>query len=264
MSNQINIIDNDPWQNLRKFTDARIGLGRCGTSLPLNEVLDFKLSHARARDAVLQPMQTVKIQNELKENDIDSISLSSSVIDRSEFLTRPDKGRQLSYESATLLQNHATESDICIVVGDGLSSRAIHENCVPFLTTFHQAIQKSSYKIAPICMVENGRVAIADEIASYFSAKLGIILIGERPGLSSPNSLGIYLTYNPKPGMTDESRNCISNIREGGLSITEGVKKLAYLIEMAFYQKESGVYLKDKMSSDYLPFSDRINQASLN
>ena len=251
------IVTHDPWDGLKEFTDARIGLGRCGTSLPTSEVLDFKLAHARARDAVLQPMQTQKMIAGLAGVDVASFALSSSVESRSEYLTRPDKGRSLSDVSKKLLAEKAGEADVCLVVGDGLSSRAIHENGIAFIESFLSVISKSELSVSPICFVENCRVAIADEIAPFFKARLSVILIGERPGLSSPNSLGIYLTYNPKPGTTDESRNCISNIRDGGLSITEGVRKLSYLIENAFIQKESGVYLKDKMGDNYLPFSVR-------
>ena len=258
MTQQKNIIDNDPWQGLKKFTDARIGLGRCGTSLPLKESLNFKLAHAQARDAVLQPMCVNNIVAELEKSGIKSTQLTSSVKNRSEFLTRPDKGRMLSEKSKEILDAQAQTGDICIVVGDGLSSRAIHENALQFLQEFLEATYKTSYSTSPVCFVENARVAISDEIAPFFRAKIGVILIGERPGLSSPNSLGIYLTYQPHPGMTDESRNCISNVRKGGLPISEGVRKLTYLIEMAFHQKESGVYLKDRMNSAYLPFSGDI------
>lgn len=254
MKSRDKIVIHDPWEGLKEFTDARIGLGRCGTSLPLSEVLDFKLAHAKARDAVLQPMQTEKMIEELAGNGIASFALSSSVEDRNEYFTRPDKGRCLSDESKKILANKAQKVDICLIVGDGLSSRAIHENGIPFIQSFLSVITKSQFSVSPIYFVDNCRVAIADEIAPYFNAQLSVILIGERPGLSSPNSLGIYLTYGPAPGITDESRNCISNIRTGGLSIPEGVQKLSYLIENAFIQKESGVYLKDKMGDDYLPF----------
>lgn len=257
MKSNDKIVIHDPWEGLKEFTDARIGLGRCGTSLPLSEVLDFKLAHAKARDAVLQPMQTEKMIAGLADDDIASFALSSSVESRSEYLTRPDKGRCLSDDSKKLLADKAQEVDVCLVVGDGLSSRAIHENGMPFIQSFLSVITKSKFSVSPICFVDNCRVAIADEIAPFFKAELTVILIGERPGLSSPNSLGIYLTYRPKPGKTDESRNCISNIRTGGLSIAKGVQKLSYLIENAFIQKESGVYLKDKMGDDYLPFGVR-------
>ncbi|MGL1931701.1 MAG: ethanolamine ammonia-lyase subunit EutC [Desulfotalea sp.] len=261
MKSDEKIVIHDPWEGLKEFTDARIGLGRCGTSLPISEVLDFKLAHAKARDAVLQPMQTEKMIAELAADNIASFTLSSSVESRSEYLTRPDKGRCLSEDSKKLLAEKAQEVDVCLVVGDGLSSRAIHENGIPYILSFLSVITKSQFTISPVCFVDNCRVAIADEIAFFFKAKLSVILIGERPGLSSPNSLGIYLTYKPTPGTTDESRNCISNIRTGGLSITDGVQKLSYLIENAFIQKESGVYLKDKMEGNYLPFGVNVGSS---
>lgn len=253
------IIDKDPWQELKSFTDARIGLGRCGTSLPLSESLHFKMAHARARDAVLQPMRTTEVQKELESIGIRNIALTSSVSDRSEYLTRPDKGRKLSAKSHQLLAERTEHVDLCLVVGDGLSSRAIHENCLPVLEAFFQMTQRSKLTSSPVCLVENARVAIADEIAPYFSAQIAVILIGERPGLSSPNSLGIYLTYKPTSGTTDESRNCISNIRVGGLSAQDGAQKLCYLIEKSLMQKISGVYLKDKMTKNYLPFSGTVD-----
>lgn len=249
------IIDDDPWQELKSFTDARICLGRCGTSLPLSESLSFKMAHAIARDAVLQPMRTPEIQKDLETIGLRSIALTSSISDRREYLTRPDKGRKLSGKSQHHLATISERAELCVVVGDGLSSRAIHENCLPLLAAFIQMSLKKELVLSPICLVENARVAVADEIAPYFSAQISVILIGERPGLSSPNSLGIYLTYNPKPGTTDESRNCISNIRAGGLSAKEGAQKLCYLIEKSLQQKISGVYLKDKMAKNYLPFS---------
>ncbi len=250
------IVTSDPWQELKKFTDARISLGRCGSSLPLDESLSFKLAHARARDAVLSPFRIDWLEQELAKTGLPCLRLKSAVADRSEYLTRPDKGRLLSTDSAALLEEQTKGCDICLVVSDGLSSRAIHENAPEFVSLFVQVIRQTSLTLGSICLVENGRVAIADEIASRLQGKLSAILIGERPGLSSPNSLGIYMTYNPKPGCTDEARNCISNVRQGGMSIKAGVQKLAYLAETAFQLRTSGVMLKDKMAAGYLPFGN--------
>ncbi|QJB56792.1 ethanolamine ammonia-lyase subunit EutC [Pseudodesulfovibrio sp. zrk46] len=248
------IITEDHWHNLKKFTDARISLGRVGSSLPLRESLDFKLAHAQARDAVHTPFSIDKLANDLAASGIETIKLKSSVTDRSEYLTRPDLGRQLSEESRTAFDGITKGYDICVTVSDGLSSRAIHENALEFLNKFIPMAQRAGINSAPVALVENGRVAVADEIADRLQATLSIILIGERPGLSSPNSMGIYMTYSPKPGTTDEARNCISNVRNGGLTIDEGVQKLAYLTEMALASKKSGVELKDKMTPNYLPF----------
>ncbi|HKK32545.1 MAG TPA: ethanolamine ammonia-lyase subunit EutC [Desulfomicrobiaceae bacterium] len=249
------MITRDIWNELRQFTDARISLGRCGSSLPLHESLAFKLDHARARDAVWLPMDLASLSEKLDGVGLASLHLASSVADRNEFLTRPDKGRQLDTVSGTLLQRQETGKDICVVVGDGLSARAIHENGVPFLTSFMPLLHAAGLTSTPICLVENARVAIGDEIAHLLDARMVILLIGERPGLSSPNSMGIYMTFAPKPGTTDESRNCISNIRFGGLSTDEGVRKLAYLVENSLHRQTSGVMLKDRMAPDHLPFS---------
>ncbi|BBD06992.1 ethanolamine ammonia-lyase subunit EutC [Desulfovibrio ferrophilus] len=244
----------DPWTELKCFTDARIGLGRCGTSLPLSESLSFKLAHAQARDAVHQPFKIDELAHGLEIAGIRHLRLNSAVADREEYLTRPDKGRKLSTVSREFLETQVKDFDLCLVIADGLSSRAIHENALSFARGFLGLTKHAALSVAPVCLVENGRVAVADEIASILQAEVVVILIGERPGLSSPNSLGVYMTYNAKPGTTDEARNCISNVREGGLSIKDGVQKLAYLMEEALRIKTSGVALKDKMPANHLPF----------
>lgn len=252
------IVTTDPWSELKNFTDARISLGRCGSSLPLAESLAFKLAHARARDAVWQPFDARKLEKELEELGCDCLLLSSSVADRSEYLTRPDKGRALSEDSRALLEKQEQGHDICLVVGDGLSARAIHENAAPFLALFLPHLHAAHLRTAPVCLVRNGRVAIADEITCMLQATLSVILIGERPGLSSPNSMGIYMTYKPSVGATDETRNCISNVRRGGLPLVEAVRKLAYLVESALRLETSGVGLKDNMPQNYLPFGNDV------
>ncbi|WP_028580313.1 ethanolamine ammonia-lyase subunit EutC [Desulfogranum japonicum] len=246
-------IVSDPWAKLQQFTDARIGLGRCGTSMPTEEVLKFKLSHAQARDAVHQPVQTEAMASKLQQNGFTPLVLHSSVQDRSEYLTRPDKGRSLSQNSVDLLTHEQTGYDICVVICDGLSAPAIHESALDVTIHFLNIVRQSTLTASPVCMVTNGRVAIGDQIGHLLQARMVVLLIGERPGLSSPNSLGAYLTYAPLPGLTDESRNCISNIRKGGMSTGEAVRKIAYLVEEAFTLKHSGVALKDRMNSDYIP-----------
>ncbi|EMG36390.1 Ethanolamine ammonia-lyase light chain [Desulfocurvibacter africanus PCS] len=248
----------DPWEDLKRFTDARIAIGRCGSSLPLKESLSFKLDHAMARDAVLQPFQRAELARQFKDAGIKCLELESSASERGEYLTRPDKGRRLSSRSRALIENEKKGCHISLVVSDGLSSRAIHETAFTFVRIFMKTVESAGLTVAPVCLVENGRVAIADEIGSLLGSRLSINLIGERPGLSSPNSMGIYLTWNPRPGTTDESRNCISNVRPGGLSVQEGVRKLAYLVEEAFRLQLSGVLLKDKMTAGYLPFGRAI------
>lgn len=250
------IVTTDPWSELRRFTDARISLGRCGSSLPLAESLAFKLAHAQARDAVWQPFEAEALAARVRDMGEDCLLLSSVVADRGEYLTRPDKGRRLDEPSRAALADAPKGRDVCLVVCDGLSSRAVHENAAPFLECFLAYLNTTALTHAPVCLVANGRVAVADEVAALMEARLVVNLIGERPGLSSPDSLGVYMTYAAVPGTTDESRNCISNVRTGGLPVEEGARKLAYLVENAFAMKLSGVRLKDKMPAAYLPFQE--------
>ena len=249
------IVSSDPWKDLKRFTDARIALGRSGVSLPLRETLSFRLAHARARDAVHTPFQTEEIIRQLQAGGLTCLGLHSAVSSRDEYLTRPDKGRRLEECSRELLESYPDKRfDICLVLSDGLSSRAVHENAVPFIRTFARTLAPTGLRLSPISVVQNGRVAISDEIGELLQARLSVILIGERPGLSSPDSMGCYLTWNPRVGTTDEARNCISNIRGAGLPVPESVCKLTYLVEEAFRMKTSGVELKDRMPKDYLPF----------
>ena len=256
--NKDQIVTPDPWQKLRTITDARIGLGRCGTSLPLKEVLEFQLAHARARDAVHLPVKPDQIMQELERAGQEMLLLTSAVENRDEYLTRPDKGKLLSESAKSLLIEKRCEADISIILCGGLSSPAVHQNGVSLVLSLLDVIEKTELTLAPLCLVENGRVAIGDEVGSLLGAKVVVILIGERPGLSSPDSLGAYITLNPKPGTTDEARNCVSNIRPKGLSIEGAVQKITYIIEEAFRLGKTGVELKDRMAVDYLPFSSMI------
>jgi ethanolamine ammonia-lyase small subunit len=247
----------DPWEELRQFTDARIALGRCGVSLPLASVLNLRMAHAQARDAVHLPLDMDFLVRELTALGVQSLPLQSAALDRSTYLTRPDLGRTLDDSSRTLLRERGGQEghDLVLVAGDGLSSRAISENCVPFVRRFKELSGRfSELRLGPVCLVRNCRVATGDEIGELLGATMVVMLIGERPGLSSPNSMGVYLTYGPKVGTSDEARNCISNVREGGLPIEEGVRKLAYLIEEALRLETTGVGLKDRMQAGYLPF----------
>ncbi len=246
----------DPWEALREHTQARIALGRCGAAPPLHETLAFRLAHARARDAVHSEFRQEELADEIAAFH-PVIRLRSEAADRLDYLTRPDKGRRLHAESTQLLAAQDVPMDgydLCLVVGDGLSSKAIHQNAPDFLRRFIGLARQIPLRVAPVCVVANARVAVADPIGEALKAAVVAILIGERPGLSSPNSMGIYMTWEPRSGKTDEARNCISNIRPGGLSIEAGVRKLSYLVEQARALKFSGVRLKDQMPRDYLPF----------
>jgi ethanolamine ammonia-lyase small subunit len=247
----------DPWAELRQFTDARIALGRCGASLPLAAVLELRLAHAQARDAVHLPLAIDQLAPELQGLGLQTMGLHSGARDRAEYLTRPDLGRRLDADSRAMLKKRQPTNgcDLALVIGDGLSSRAIHENAVAFVREFIElCAAHTPLALGPVCLVRNCRVATGDEIGELLGARLVVMLIGERPGLSSPNSMGVYLTYAPKIGTSDEARNCISNVRAGGLPVGQGVRKLAYLVEEALRLQTTGVNLKDRMQADYLPF----------
>jgi ethanolamine ammonia-lyase small subunit len=256
----LSVIEN-PWATLKQFTSARIALGRSGISIPTHEQLKFQLAHAQARDAVHHPLDVSKLCSDLKQafSSISSecIALHSAAIDRTTYLKRPDFGKRLSPVSRELLLDYSTDKkrtpntfdyDVAFVIVDGLSALAIETNALRFLQIACTDLQPEKFKIAPFCVVEQGRVAIGDEIGELLRAKLVVVMIGERPGLSSPASMGIYLTWHPKVGLTDESRNCISNIHSCGLSDTIASMKLRYLVAQAHKRGLSGVALKDETS----------------
>lgn len=232
---------------LKEFTAARIGLGRAGSSIPLKQSLAFNLAHAHARDAVYSELDLDRLTDGLKEFGLPILQLHSKAAYREQYLKRPDFGRQLNDESAELLEDYKNDNDLVIVIADGLSATAVNHNAINLLKLLIPQLQAAALKLGPICLVKQGRVAIADDIGWALRSKLSVMLIGERPGLSAADSLGVYLTYKPKPGLTDESRNCISNIRPRGLSFKQAEKKIFYLVQEAFKLKISGVGLKDNM-----------------
>ncbi|MHB8208337.1 ethanolamine ammonia-lyase subunit EutC [Mucilaginibacter sp.] len=237
--------EDGPLNPLKEFTAARIGIGRTGTSIPTKQSLAFKLAHAHARDAVYSVLDIDALSNEIKQFKLPVLVLHSKAGSRAEYLQRPDLGRKLKKSSASQLKEYAGDYDISIIIADGLSASAINENVIGLLQSLMPLLTNSSLKLAPICFVEQGRVAVSDKVAHLLNAKLSVILIGERPGLSSADSIGAYLTYGPKPGLTDESRNCISNIRPQGLMFKPAADKIFYLVQEAFRMKLSGVGLKD-------------------
>lgn len=263
-----NIIEN-PWALLKDYTDARIGLGRAGISIPTSHSLAFQLAHAQAQDAVHLPLDVEYIIEQIGNINLNQeiftpILLHSQAVNRMVYLQRPDLGRRLDKKSIELLKKVNTlkdeKYDLSIVIVDGLSSLAIKENAIIFIKKLIEVLNFSSqdWKIAPITIVQQGRVAIGDEVGQILNSKTSIVLIGERPGLSSPDSMGLYLTYNPKVGLTDESRNCISNIRIEGLSYEEAVKKTMYLLKESRKLELSGVNLKDRTSNDVI--ENNINE----
>ncbi|MBH1967222.1 MAG: ethanolamine ammonia-lyase subunit EutC [Pseudomonadales bacterium] len=240
----------NPWLELRRLTPARIALGRTGTSMPTGAQLDFQFAHAQARDAVHLPFDHAGLGAQLAERGRESVLLHSAATDRNSYLQRPDLGRKLSDESAQTLRDYAQAHpggvDLAIVVADGLSALAVHRHTMPFLERMEEQITAEGWSVSPVILVEQGRVAVADEIGERLGAKMVVILIGERPGLSSPDSLGLYFTYNPKVGLTDAYRNCISNVRLEGLSYGMAAHRLLYLMREACRRQLSGVNLKDE------------------
>ena len=252
MANKPNDITNiDPWQQLKSFTRARIAIGRVGSSLPTKEVLDFGLSHAMARDAVHLVLDIEALERDIQQHDFTTMRVKSMASDRATYLLRPDMGRRLHEHSLLQLQNlHHAQSepksiDFLIVVGDGLSSLAVARHAAPLLAEIKLASPKQ-WSASRVVIASQARVAIGDEIGQALQAKMVVMLIGERPGLSSPDSLGIYLTFNPKLGLSDADRNCISNVRPEGLSYAAAAKKLIWLAKEAMRLKVTGVALKDE------------------
>lgn len=228
---------------LRDLTTARIALGRAGHSLPTNELLAFQLAHAKARDAVWCALDTSFVTN---FSTASVLRLHSAARDRLEYLRRPDLGRRLS--SASAEQIIRGEWDAVIVIADGLSATAVHHHAT--IVVEHLLAILNTWRIAPVCVVEQGRVAIGDEIGERIGAAMSLVLLGERPGLSSPDSLGAYLTWAPRVGRTDAERNCISNIRSPG---SEGMRvdgldpklaaiRIAQLMQAARHQQLTGIH----------------------
>jgi len=222
--------------DLRAYTPARVALGQTGHSLPTRELLRFQLDHARARDAVHQALDPSSLG-------IPHVLLHSAAEDRASFLRRPDLGRRLNEESRGLLEPGAY--DASIVIADGLSAPAVHHHAAAVLEALMPRLIEEGWRLAPLAVVIQGRVAVGDEIGELVGAKQVVVLIGERPGLTSPDSLGIYLTWDPRPGRTDAERNCISNVRAEGISYADAARKLHFLMREARVRKLSGVALKE-------------------
>ena len=246
--------DLDPWQALRRFTAARIGLGHRGATQPTRAQLDFQLGHARARDAVHGALDIAQLSAALAPAWPAApcpLLLHSAAADRNIYLQRPDLGRQLDAPSRQLLRAQhggaAREDryDLSVVVADGLSSLAIMRHAAPLLQALYARLQALAWQLAPVAIVQQGRVAVGDEVGELLGAKIVLVLIGERPGLSSPDSMGLYLTWAPRVGLTDERRNCISNVRPAGLCIEDAADRLHYLLAEAHRRQLSGVHLKD-------------------
>jgi ethanolamine ammonia-lyase small subunit len=237
----------DAWVALRRFTQARIALGRAGHAVPTRVQLEFQLAHARARDAVHVPWNIEAFAEQVRDLGEEVLLLDTPVGSRDEYLRRPDLGRVLSEASRTQVRNlNAGAADVALIVTNGLSSTALERHGIPLLGAVIQAYRSRALRLAPVALVANGRVALSDDIGSALTARVAVIFVGERPGLSAADSLGIYLTFAPQPGNTDAHRNCISNIRPPeGLGYEAAAAKLLYLTEGALKRGLSGVALKD-------------------
>jgi len=237
----------DPWFELRCYTQARIGQGRAGCATPTAAQLEFQLAHAMARDAVHESWQVGRFADALEAKGWPTLPLATEIENRQHYLQRPDLGRVLDHASRLTLQTlDLPAADVALTVTNGLSSTAVEKHGLPLLEAIVAAYGDCSLTISPICLVPNARVALADEIGALMSAKISVIIVGERPGLSAADSLGMYLTYAPQLGRTDAERNCLSNIRPpAGMNYRTAAAKLAYLTGQALQRQLSGVALKD-------------------
>lgn len=242
----------NPWSLLRRHTPARIALGRSGISQPTAAQLDFQLAHARARDAVHRPFDHAAVEQALRSLGLATLSLHSAAADRHIYLQRPDLGRRPDEASLQRLAGLAGDerADLALVLADGLSAQAIERHAVPLVAALRGLVR--DWRWAPVAVVRQGRVAIGDAIGEALRADLVVVLIGERPGLSSPDSMGIYITWSPRPGCVDAQRNCISNVRPEGLPIAAAAERLAWLLREARSRRLTGVELKDE-SAPALP-----------
>lgn len=245
--NHRDLANADAWSALRSATPARIALGRAGGSLPTQRWLEFQAAHAAARDAVHAPFDAELLAAELRTLGMDVAIVDSAAADRQQFLLRPDLGRTLTDRSRFELQQLRAPGDIdlSIIISDGLSAVAAHRQCQPLLAALVPKLQDSGWRLAPLVVARFGRVALQDEIGQLFAARIALMLIGERPGLGSPDSLGAYLVHCPRSGNTDANRNCVSNIRPEGLAIAAAADTIYYLLTEARQRQLSGTALKD-------------------
>ncbi len=238
----------DPWRDFSALTAARIALGRAGGSVPTRELLDFGRSHAGARDAVWTSFDRDGLAAEFERAGLTTIALDSAATSREEYLRRPDLGRRLSHESRdklTALTAVGAACDLCFIVSDGLSALATrHARSV--VVPLHSRLVAEGWSIAPLIVVRYGRVALQDEIGQRLGATLSLMLLGERPGLGSPDSLGAYFVHGPRAGRSDADRNCVSNIRPEGLPPAIAAETLHVLLTASRHHKLSGVELKDE------------------
>ena len=232
-----------PWDTLRRLTAARIGLKRSGASLATAPLLEFQLAHARARDAVHQALDGGSLERNLAGLGLPVLRITSQAKDRAQFLMRPDLGRQLSPEAERTLAAKKGTYDIAFVISDGLSASAAQKHAAPLLAEIIPALK--DWRLAPLVIVGLGRVGAGDAVAAGLNATSVVILLGERPGLTAPDSLGAYLTWKPRPGTTEADRNCVSNIRPEGVRYADAARTIVHLLRAMRSGGVSGIALKD-------------------
>jgi ethanolamine ammonia-lyase small subunit len=240
-----------PLRDLRNLTPARVGLGRSGASLPTRALLEFTLDHARARDAVHAAFDVSAVMRGLDDLGLAAFHVASRARDRKDYLRRPDLGRMLDPASQHLLAGASGSSQqLAIVVGDGLSPAAVNAHAIELIRSLVPRLAADGIEIGHAVVASGARVALGDEIGAILGARMIVMLIGERPGLSAPDSLGAYLTFAPKIGLTDERRNCVSNIHRSGLGYDEAAFRIAWLIREGLARGASGVALKDESGAE--------------
>ena len=237
--------DDPSWAGLRQLTAARIGLRRTGASLATAPLLDFRLAHARARDAVHEALDAARLSAQIASLGVAVLTVASAAGNRQRYLMRPDLGRRLAPGAEAPLTPHTGSYDIAFVIADGLSARAVQTHAQPVLAGTLTVLQTEGWRSAPLVIAHEGRVAIGDAVATLLGADCVAVLIGERPGLSAPHSMGAYVTWRPRAGTTDADRNCISNIRPEGIGYADAAFKLAHLLRSIRARRQSGVGLKD-------------------
>jgi ethanolamine ammonia-lyase small subunit len=232
---------------LRELTPARVGLGRAGASMPTDALLAFTLDHARARDAVHAPFDGARLIAELTGLGLQSVQVSSQARNRRDYLRRPDLGRMLDPASQRMLASQrGSANQLAIVIGDGLSPSAVNAHAIELVRNLGPRLTCAGTSVGHTVIASGARVALGDEIGAALGASMVVMLIGERPGLSAPDSLGAYLTFAPRIGLTDAERNCVSNIHGGGLSYDEAAFKIAWLVREGLARQTTGVALKDE------------------
>jgi ethanolamine ammonia-lyase small subunit len=244
-----NARDEGLWARLRRLTAARIGLPRSGASMATAPVLDVRLAHARARDAVWEALDEGRLGADLAGLGLAVLVVDSTAADRQRFLMRPDLGRRLAPDAVGVLDQRANDFDLVFVVSGGLSARAVQRHAASVMLAVREALRKEGWRVAPVIVVRNGRVGVGDEVAAVLGATCVVVLIGERPGLTAPDSMGAYLTWEPRPETTDADRNCISNIRPGGINYAAAAAKIVDLLRAMRARRLSGVRLKDDFDS---------------